>query len=50
MLDSEWIRKYEQDIQTLLEKENVKGKFFVLKGILLKNLSDRAFWSDISLL
>ena len=49
MLDSEWIRKYEQDIQTLLEKENVKGKFFVLKGNLLKNLSDRAFWSDISL-
>lgn len=49
MIQSEWMHKYEEEINRMLDEEGVKGKFFPLSGILLKILSERAFWSDISL-
>ncbi|MHC1770847.1 MAG: universal stress protein [Flexilinea sp.] len=49
MIQSEWMRKYEEEINRMLDEEGVKGKFFPLSGILLKIVSERAFWSDISL-
>ena len=49
MLDSEWLRKYEQRVNGMLKEEQVNGKLFILSGNLLRNLSERAFWSDISL-
>jgi len=49
MLHSEWMKKYQAEIEDMLETEGVQGKFFPLYGNLTKILSERAFWSDLSL-
>ena len=49
MLHSEWMDKYQAEIDSILMAEGVQGKFFPLYGNLTKILSERAFWSDISL-
>jgi nucleotide-binding universal stress UspA family protein len=49
IVDDEWMDKNQQMIDSMLQEENVKGKLFYLRGKLLRNLSERAFWSDISI-
>ncbi len=49
MLNSEWMDKYGAEIESMLAAEEVHGKFFPLYGNLTKILSERAFWSDLSL-
>lgn len=46
--ESPTIDYYREGVETMLEEADVRGKFVVLAGPLIRNLSERAFWSDIS--
>lgn len=49
VIETEWMDKNRRKIEKMLADEEVKGRLFILKGNLLRNLSERAFWSDISI-
>ncbi len=48
-VESDKVKESQQQVEELMQKENTHGKLFLLSGNLLRNLSERAFWSDISL-
>ncbi len=47
-LESPKIEAYRETVDRILAASNVRGKFFVLCGKLIRILSERAFWSDMS--
>ena len=44
------IREIQECIEKMLHEENVHGEIYFLEGNLIKNLSDRAFWSDLTVM
>lgn len=47
-VDSPEMSRFREEVDRMLSDAGVRGKFVVLQGGLIRNLSERAFWSDLS--